>query len=107
VEIFRAAEAAFQEAADARRPHRPWPGTSESVGVGEGRFPAGSIVHVGDDWAADVVGAKEAGWRAAYLRVRPDSPLPSSDRDERVRVDLEIDRLADLRDVLLAGDGGR
>src|SRR6185295_5700585 len=38
---------------------------------------AGAILHVGDDWAADVVGAKRAGWRAAWLRSRPaDSPLP-------------------------------
>ena len=29
----------------------------------------GAILHVGDDWAADVVGASQAGWRAAYLRV--------------------------------------
>lgn len=70
-----------------------------------GRFAAGSILHVGDDWAADVVGAKEAGWRAAYLRVRPDSPLPSSLPDGRVGVDLEIDRLVDLGEVLLVPAG--
>ena len=29
------------------------------------------ILHVGDDWAADVVGAKRAGWRAAWLASRP------------------------------------
>ena len=39
-----------------------------------GRAP---ILHVGDDWAADVVGAARAGWRTAYLRNRQaDSPLP-------------------------------
>jgi FMN hydrolase / 5-amino-6-(5-phospho-D-ribitylamino)uracil phosphatase len=57
----------------------------------------GSILHVGDDWAADVVGAKRAGWRAAWLTARPeDSPLPGSSRDEAVEPDLELERLEDL-----------
>jgi FMN phosphatase YigB (HAD superfamily) len=56
-----------------------------------------SILHVGDDWAADVVGAKRAGWRAGYLAVRPDdSPLPGSERDDAVVADLEVHALADL-----------
>jgi FMN phosphatase YigB (HAD superfamily) len=71
-EIFRAAEAA--------------------LGV-EGA----AILHVGDDWAADIVGAKRAGWLAAYLRdSQGDTPLPMSDRDDAVRPDLELDRLVDL-----------
>ena len=46
--------------------------------------PPAAILHVGDDWAADIVGAKRAGWRAAYLASRPgDSPLPGSERDRR------------------------
>lgn len=57
----------------------------------------GAILHVGDDWAADVVGAKEAGWRTAWLRRRPDdTPLPTSERDARAVPDLEIDRLDEL-----------
>lgn len=64
--------------------------------------PSGAL-HVGDDWAADVVGAKGAGWRAAYLRSRPDdSPLPSSERDDAVTPDAELARLDDL-EPLLAG----
>ena len=60
-----------------------------------------AILHVGDDWAADVVGAKRAGWRAAFLRDRPaDSPLPASDRDATVAADLELDRLGDLEAAL-------
>ncbi len=59
------------------------------------------VLHVGDDWAADVVGAKRAGWWAAYLHGRPeDSPLPSSDRDDAVVPDLEIVRLADVEAAL-------
>jgi HAD superfamily hydrolase (TIGR01509 family) len=55
------------------------------------------ILHVGDDWAADVVGAKQAGWRAAWLTSRPDdSPLPGSERDETVEADVVIDELGEL-----------
>jgi FMN hydrolase / 5-amino-6-(5-phospho-D-ribitylamino)uracil phosphatase len=65
-----------------------------------GASPAG-ILHVGDDWAADVVGAKRAGWRAAYLTDRPpDSPLPGSEPDTDVRPDLEIGSLAELETAL-------
>ena len=62
---------------------------------------ADAVLHVGDDWAADVVGAKEAGWRAAYVARRPgDSPLPSSDRDGRAVADLEITSLDELEPAL-------
>ena len=56
----------------------------------------GSILHVGDDWAADIVGGRGAGWRVAYLRSRVDSPLPASARDDRVTADMEIDSLAEF-----------
>ncbi len=53
-----------------------------------------AILHLGDDWAADVVGAKRAGWRAAYLRDRQaGSPLPASSPDASVTADLEVDTL--------------
>jgi FMN phosphatase YigB (HAD superfamily) len=56
-----------------------------------------TILHAGDDWAADVVGAKRAGWRAAWLASRPaDSPLPGSERDESVVADLEVRELGEL-----------
>jgi putative hydrolase of the HAD superfamily len=56
-----------------------------------------SILHVGDDWAADVVGAKGAGWRAAWLASRPeDSPLPGSARDDSVEADLVLGTLQEL-----------
>ncbi len=45
-----------------------------------------AILHVGDDWAADIVGAKRAGWRAAWLTSRPaDSPLPGPSGTSRPR----------------------
>ena len=80
--IFRAAEAALAEPGVAPR-------------------PPNAILHVGDDWAADVVGGSRAGWRVAWLRARPaDSPLPGSEPDGTVKPDFVIDRLADLEDAL-------
>jgi FMN phosphatase YigB (HAD superfamily) len=59
--------------------------------------PPRAILHVGDDWAADVVGAGDAGWRTAWVRDRPaDSPLPSSEPGGDRRADLEIDSVMDL-----------
>lgn len=77
----------------------------EALGLeGQG---SGRILHVGDDWAADVVGAARAGWRTAYLRDRQlDTPLPTSRPgddlvgDVPVVPDLVIDELSDLDDRL-------
>jgi HAD superfamily hydrolase (TIGR01509 family) len=79
---------------------KPHPAIFSFAERGLGIAPA-AILHVGDDWAADVVGAVEAGWRAAYLRGQQgDTPLPTSARDGRVLADLELDRLVDLPDHL-------
>lgn len=68
--------------------------------------PGPLILHVGDDWAADIIGAIDAGWRAAYLRDRQSgSPLPRSDPDASVQPDLAIDDLSELEAIL--GDGRR
>jgi FMN phosphatase YigB (HAD superfamily) len=62
-----------------------------------GEHEPSRVLHVGDDWVADVVGAKLAGWRAAYLHDRPsDSPLPSSARDGTVEPDVELAVLTEL-----------
>ncbi len=80
--IFRAAEAAL-------------------AGPGVAPLPPDAILHVGDDWAADVVGGSRAGWRVAWLRARPaDSPLPGSEPDGTTEPDFVIARLADLEDAL-------
>jgi len=56
-----------------------------------------AILHVGDDWAADVAGAAAVGWRTAWVSGRPaDTPLPTSDRPPSIRADLELDSIADL-----------
>ncbi len=61
----------------------------------------GAILHAGDDWAADVVGATRAGWRVAYVRSRPiDSPLPDSEPDRALVPDLTLDRIEQLEDGL-------
>jgi len=63
------------------------------------RASSSEVLHVGDDWLADIVGAKRAGWRAAYLRnAQPGSPLPSSnpEADGTVVPDLVLDRLTEL-----------
>lgn len=92
--IFRAAEAALGFAAGA------------ATDGAEGRRDTG-ILHVGDDWAADVVGASRAGWRTAYLRNRQaDTPLPTSEPGdgmepgEHVSADLVIDELRELPDLV-------
>jgi HAD superfamily hydrolase (TIGR01509 family) len=65
--------------------------------------PGSRILHVGDDWVADVVGAKRAGWHAAYLRDAQDgSPLPGSRPDRSVRADIVLDRLSEIEAVLPA-----
>ncbi|HJP89184.1 MAG TPA: HAD family hydrolase [Candidatus Limnocylindrales bacterium] len=72
----------------------------EALGMSE---RSADILHVGDDWAADVAGARGAGWRVAYLRNRQaDTPLPTSEPGDRMldgsapSADLEIDELAEL-----------
>ena len=56
-----------------------------------------AILHVGDDWLADVRGAKSAGWRAAYLAGQQlDTPLPTSTRTDEVEADLELSTLSAL-----------
>jgi FMN phosphatase YigB (HAD superfamily) len=75
---------------------KPHPAIFGHAATALGRRPS-EILHVGDDWAADVVGAAAAGWRVAYLRNRQlDTPLPTSPREEGAVADLELDDLADL-----------
>lgn len=92
------------------KPHPAIFGAAESAlglaGAGE------RILHVGDDWAADVVGARAAGWHAAYLRGRQaDTPLPTSEPGDgvldgtSVQADLEIDDLGELEGHVILAAG--
>ena len=58
---------------------------------------AGRILHVGDDWAADVAGAAAVGWRTAWVSERPrDTPLPTSVPNETDFADLVLSSVLDL-----------
>jgi FMN phosphatase YigB (HAD superfamily) len=90
---------------------KPRPAIFEAASTALGGPPPASILHVGDDWEADVVGARRMGWRAAYVTGRPaDSPLPGSPRgdetDPELRPDLEIEDLFAL-EAGLEGLAGR
>jgi len=76
---------------------KPHPAIFEAARTALGDPAPGSILHVGDDWAADVVGAADAGWRTAWVTERPsDTPLPTSDPDPSRRADLELAVVTDL-----------
>jgi HAD superfamily hydrolase (TIGR01509 family) len=84
---------------------KPHPAIFQAARSALGDPAPASILHVGDDWAADVVGAKRAGWLAGYLAVRPgDSPLPGSERDGEAVADLEVHALAELREAIAGLD---
>jgi FMN phosphatase YigB (HAD superfamily) len=56
-----------------------------------------AILHVGDDLGADVMGAQRAGWRAAWVRIKPeDSPLPTAPPAPDALPDLVVDSVLDL-----------
>ena len=81
----------------------------EALGVRPGPNGRRPILHVGDDWVADVVGAGRAGWFTGYLQGRQlDTPLPTSEPgdgselvgDAPVEADLEIVSLHELHDLV-------
>ena len=82
---------------------KPQPAMFAAARAALGSPERGSILHVGDDWAADVVGAAAVGWRTAWIRSRPDdSPLPSSAPDDTVTPDVVIETVTDL-EAAIAG----
>ena len=64
--------------------------------------PSGpSILHVGDDLGADVVGAHQVGWKAAWVRVvQEDSGLPVAPPAPDERPDMTLDTVLDLEAAL-------
>jgi HAD superfamily hydrolase (TIGR01509 family) len=84
---------------------KPHPAIFAAARSALGDLEPAAILHVGDDWAADVAGAGAAGWRTAWLADRPaDTPLPTSERDDRIRPDLELSSLAELEDRLATAE---
>lgn len=84
---------------------KPHPAIFAATSAALGVIP-GELLHVGDDWTADIVGAKRAGARAAYLDARPESsPLPSSAPDDSVEPDFVIHDLLEIEDRLAATVG--
>jgi FMN phosphatase YigB (HAD superfamily) len=59
----------------------------------------GALVHVGDDWEADVIGAARAGARSVYFTGLRDEPDPLRDNPEG-RPLAVVDDLARLPEVL-------
>jgi HAD superfamily hydrolase (TIGR01509 family) len=80
---------------------KPHPAIFEAAREALGSPEPGSILHVGDDWAADIIGANAAGWRSAWLSTRPpESPLPASEPDGSMRPDVELTSLEELESHL-------
>lgn len=76
---------------------KPRPAIFAAARAALGSPDPASILHVGDDWAADIAGASAVGWRTAWLTTRPDdSPLPASERDGTIDPDLVIESLGEL-----------
>ncbi len=80
---------------------KPHPAIFAAARAALGDPPADRILHIGDDWAADIEGAKRVGWRAAWMANRPDdSPLPGSERDATVEADAQVDSLDEVAAVV-------
>jgi FMN phosphatase YigB (HAD superfamily) len=80
---------------------KPWPAIFEATARALAVPSGPRLMHVGDDLGADVAGAHGVGWRAAWVRVKPeDSPLPVARSSGDDAPDLAIDRLTDLPQAL-------
>jgi len=80
---------------------KPRPRIFEVAARELGIEPGRGIMHVGDDIGADVVGAHAAGWRTAWVRVKPeDSPLPVAPPAPDAAPDITIDTVLELESAL-------
>lgn len=59
----------------------------------------GAMVHVGDDWEADIIGAAHAGARSVYLTGLRDQPDPAAGRPPGAPIGV-IERLEELPPLL-------
>lgn len=77
---------------------KPHPATFDALLEGVDA-DAGECVYVGDNWLADVQGAKRAGMRAVWLREHIPYETFSPEEGD-AEPDAEIERLTDLADLL-------
>jgi FMN phosphatase YigB (HAD superfamily) len=85
---------------------KPRPEIFETAARELGVASGPSILHVGDDLGADVLGAHNVGWRAAWVRLKPeDSPLPVAPPAPGEKPDLTIDSVLDLEAALGVSGG--
>jgi HAD superfamily hydrolase (TIGR01509 family) len=76
---------------------KPRPEIFEAAARELGVVSGPAILHVGDDGGADVMGAQRAGWRTAWVRIKPeDSPLPTAPPAPDALPDIVIDSVLDL-----------
>jgi FMN phosphatase YigB (HAD superfamily) len=71
--------------------------------------PSGpSILHVGDDIGADVLGAQNLGWRTGWVRQKPaDSPLPLAAPAPGIRPDITVDSVLEIEAAIDSAGGLR
>jgi FMN phosphatase YigB (HAD superfamily) len=80
---------------------KPRPGIFQVAASALGVESGPAILHVGDDLGADVEGARQVGWRTAWVRLKPgDSPLPVGPPARDARPDIIVDSIADLEAAL-------
>jgi putative hydrolase of the HAD superfamily len=76
---------------------KPRPRIFEAAARALGVESGPAILHVGDDPGADIVGAHTVGWRAAWVRIKPeDSPLPFTVPTADSQPDLIVDNVLDI-----------
>lgn len=61
-----------------------------------GIYDRSSVIHVGDSFDKDVVGATKAGWNAVYVRPPPYADLPPQSDDCQYAIAGDLGRLLDV-----------
>jgi len=79
---------------------KPHPSVFEAALRGSGDPPPASVVHIGDDWDADIVGAGRMGMRTVYTRQWRDAPDKRYGEGDAPAPLAEIDDLNELPALL-------
>ncbi len=81
---------------------KPHPSVFEAALRGLGDPPPASVVHIGDDWDADIVGAGRLGMRTVYTRQWRDAPDKRYNEGDAPAPLAEISDLRELPALLVA-----